>query len=499
MKKWFMLTLLFFSVIFLISCESDQKSFDSLIHDAIDAKQYQMEVTFTEDSVSTFYYIIRNDRKFKVVGDGAEIYILADEENAIYTDEVYVYYESLETYLAEFSNLPFGNFFDFFLDVFFFDFNMNWFVRDGDSLKIDTEHQPIMQVPFMSIYHLADTVHIYKEEQTLFIDITFEDGGEINMNVQFSDVSKIEMPENYLTIEQENGYEYVKDDVKTYLLRYRGSSANLKIPELVGHGVVTTIGRDFIKNFVQEYIELPASLEQVNGYAFHTLYDECKIVIPLDHQLKSIKAYAFQGFTIDYVLFEDTTIEIERNAFTKGTILFSEEREAYEHVELEASDLLTLIYGVDEVIVENGMVFFIKNNQAHLVKVQAYISNLVIPSYIQEYPIISILPYALEDLELNSLSFEEDSLLLTIDDYAFEHMTVDQDIHLPKSLLRISRRAFAFVEANHVWIHSESLIIESEAFIHADIDHIYFSALTTTSSFQSNWNPLFIPYTFGND
>jgi hypothetical protein len=218
----------------------------------------------------------------------------------------------------------------------------------------------------------------------------------------------------------------------------------------------------------------------------------------MNHQLKKIEAYAFQGFTVDYVLFSDTTVEIERNAFTKGTILFTEEREAYEHVELESSESLTLIYGVDEVIVDSGMVFYIKDGQAHLIKVQTYESELVIPAYINSYPVMTILPYALEGVNLYSLSFEEGSLVNKIDDHACEDMTVVGDIILPSSVLRIGNKAFAFVEAHSILIPSDELIIETEAFMYANITRIYFPMLTTASTFQANWNPQNIPYVFGN-
>lgn len=280
----------------------------------------------------------------------------------------------------------------------------------------------------------------------------------------------------------ENGFAYYEDGDDLYLVAYTGSDEDIVISKDVtiiansafyNNSTVKNISfeDDSKLRIIKEYafyntnletLELPSSLEQVekqaylyvNNDAYYTYENGCYYLgnesnpylylayidsddITINSSCKIIGENVFNWWEIDELVIPDSVIFICNNAFSYATI-----------------NSLTLS---ENISIINEYTFASSN-----------IENITIPKNVK-----IIDTYAFNDSQITTLTFEDDSLLEEIKDYAFYNCDNLTSIILPSTLKVIGNNAFYSCEA------LEEITLSSSLELIGDSAFEYCSSLTS--------------------
>ncbi len=267
----------------------------------------------------------------------------------------------------------------------------------------------------------------------------------------------------------------------------------------VNEGVTRIGNASFTSGYDRESllqrVELPDSLVEIGEIAFSRCSSLVDIVLP--DNLVSIGAGAFEScYSLKEIVIPDGVSTIENSAFSgcssvkkvvlgKGVKLIKTNafnfysNSALQIVEYKGSEealadiiicsgndmFVELLTGkATEEITVDGLIYKIIGNNAVLLGYTSDINkNLVIPVYVQGYPVVVIEPRALQCAEITSLVLPD--TVVEINYYAFAQCTELKDISFGKGLLKIGNTAFSDCNSlENINLPDTLEIIEEQAF-----------------------------------
>lgn len=111
-----------------------------------------------------------------------------------------------------------------------------------------------------------------------------------------------------------NGFEYTTDDISAKIVSYKGTEADLIVPETLGGKEVTCIGNNaFKKNNYIVSVKLPSKLKKIGDYAFSLCENLTKVTVPAT--LSMVGNFPFKNSGVTNVVFEEGTTKIPEGIF----------------------------------------------------------------------------------------------------------------------------------------------------------------------------------------
>jgi len=297
----------------------------------------------------------------------------------------------------------------------------------------------------------VENVYIDKEMALWDIDYNEYESHPLSQssaNVYWKDgtpIKKIVIPEGVTTVKP---YAYTR----------------INAEELVLPNSLKTIGTSAFSGFKIEAITLNEGLEQIGNSAFSgcTLLKE----LTISNSVKTIGTSAFYScVNLETVKLPESITKIPKQAFYKctsiknmiipksvssidtlaldSTAVFSAYENTYGHYYLSNNGYKYMLVSGNEVpdtIEQNGLTYYIYNNEARILKADSTLTDVVIPDYVNGYPVTSLQNAFKGNTVLKSIKLS--SNIKEISDQAFYQCSSLETIDLGSSITRIGASAF---------------------------------------------------------
>ena len=374
--------------------------------------------------------------------------------------------------------------------AFAYNYNLKEVTNNSENLEVIDEYA-FAYCPRLTEFTLNETVttintDAFKDANIISIynksSLLLEKGSSLYGQIALKALDIYSDIDNKKIYTDENGFAYYEDDDDLYLVAYTGTDEDIVISKDVtiiansafyNNSIVKNVSfeADSKLRIIKEYafyntnlvtLELPSSLEQVekqaclyvNNDAYYTYENGCYYLgnesnpylylayidsddITINSSCKIIGENVFSWWEIDELVIPDSVTFICNNAFSYATI-----------------NSLTLS---ENISIINEYTFTGSN-----------IENITIPKNVK-----IIDTYAFNDSQITTLTFEDDSLLEEIKDYAFYNCDNLTSIILPSTLKTIGNNAFYSCE------NLEEITLSSSLEIIGDSAFEYCSSLTS--------------------
>ena len=189
-------------------------------------------------------------------------------------------------------------------------------------------------------------------------------------------------------------------------------------------------------------VSLPTTLKSIEGYAFRVCTSLESITLP--EGLESISDYAFYDCSKLRILVipKSVTSISTYNAFASNTVL-AVYADSYGLTYAQENDYLYAVYdgtNLPEVCVEDGVVYFIYNNEAIAIGYEGDGGEVVIPATVNGYPVTELRNTFMDCNSVTKVTLPEG--LTAIGERAFYECDGLEEIVIPSTVTEIEEYAF---------------------------------------------------------
>lgn len=270
------------------------------------------------------------------------------------------------------------------------------------SVRINVDKLSLTDDEFIQAFgeYIPNEVHVKESNSTFSL-------GEAYSYIEVNRYEEWSGYENYY-----NGYAYEVRGNEIVILGYKGYASDLDIPEMInGMQVVEIADNAFNSNRYLITADIPITVRKIGARAFYNCDSLVKVVFSsgIEYSLTDVGDYAFFGC--------DVLNNIE---YTEGHVLKNFGKYVFEGTPIMERD--------DEFIIICGV----------LLKYTQFATTVVIPK-----DVVYIATDAFKDMgNIVSISFEDGSVIETIDSYAFINCRGLSSMSLPISIKRVNDYAF---------------------------------------------------------
>ncbi|MBO5135943.1 MAG: leucine-rich repeat protein [Clostridia bacterium] len=248
-------------------------------------------------------------------------------------------------------------------------------------------------------------------------------------------------------IDDSNLWEFQPYSTGVEVTAYKGTQTDVYVPSKLTKGdteySVIKLGNELFKgNTALNSVTLGEGITEIGASAFE---DATNLVcIVTNESLTTIGGKAFSGCTnFNSIILYDTVTSIGENAFAgcgKLTIYCNETTASYTYAtENNISFKILNSNAEPEIITLNGVEYYIQNGYAYATSFNGSLTDLVIPSNINGYPVKDI-NNVFKESNIKSIVLPE--TILSIKDSAFYNCINLKSITIPNSIKAIGNSAF---------------------------------------------------------